>query len=115
MLADLTCLVDVPPLVREHHLDERAQTPLDRPDQERFLRALQSLYPVFNRYWARKKRHPMSGGIGRVFVDTAGDYLALRRRTYDFDLAPLPGCLELSKEDDAINRQAKLTVAGGRS
>jgi len=74
-----------------------------------------SLYPVFTRYWASKQRHPMSGGIGRVLLDTAGDYLALRRKTYDFDLAPLPGCLELSKQDDAINRQAKLAVAGGRA
>ena len=31
MLAHLACLVDMPPLVRDHHLDERAQTPLDRP------------------------------------------------------------------------------------
>ena len=77
--------------------------------------ATYSLYPIFNRYWARRKRHPMSGGIGRVLVDKAEDYLPLRRRTYDFDLAPLPGCLELSKEDDAINRQAKLSVASARA
>ena len=74
-----------------------------------------SLFPMFIRYWASKKRHPMSGGVGRVSLDTDADYRALRRQTYDFDLAPLPACLELSKEDEAINRQAKLAVAGARA
>lgn len=50
---------------------------------------------MFSRYCAWRKMHPMSGGIGRVRLDHADDYLRLRQRTFGFELAPLPSSLEL--------------------
>jgi len=56
-------------------------------------------------------QHPMSGGLGRKRIDHVSDYINLRRRTFGFDLAPLPNCLQLSESDAAFNRTAKLTTA----
>jgi radical SAM superfamily enzyme YgiQ (UPF0313 family) len=47
-------------------------------------------------------------GVGDVMIDKAADYLELRRKTYGFDLAPLPVSLTLSDADTALNRNAKL-------
>ena len=49
----------------------------------------------FVRYCAFRKVHPMSGGIAGVRLDRAADYLSLRKRTFGFELAPLPGALTL--------------------
>ena len=68
-------------------------------------------YPFQSRLAARAETHPMAGGVGRRRCDRAADYLALRRRTFGFDLAPLPGNLALAAADEAINRRAKLPVA----
>lgn len=62
----------------------------------------------FNRHAAGERQHPMSGGIGRVRLDRAEDYRALRRGTYGVDLAPLPRGLRLSPQDEARNRSAAL-------
>ena len=54
------------------------------------------------------RRHPMAGGVGRVFVDRAADYAALRRRVFGFDLAARPASLRLSAADAGLNRAARL-------
>ena len=56
------------------------------------------------------RRHPMAGGFGRIRRDHARDYAALRRATFDIDLAPLPASLVLSEADRETNRRAKLVV-----
>jgi radical SAM superfamily enzyme YgiQ (UPF0313 family) len=50
---------------------------------------------LFSRYCTWRRTHPMSGGIRRVRLDRVNDYLALRRETFDFELAPLPQSLQL--------------------
>lgn len=62
----------------------------------------------FNRESARVRQHPMSGGIGRVRLDSAGDYLPLRRQRFGIELAPLPHSLRLSPADEALNRRTHL-------
>ena len=56
------------------------------------------------------RHHPITSGFGRVRRDHARDYAALRRRTFDIDLAPLPASLALSAADHETNRRAKLVV-----
>jgi len=51
-----------------------------------------------------------SAGVHRRTLDHVSDYLPLRRRTYDIELAPLPANLELSQHDEALNRNAKLRI-----
>lgn len=67
-------------------------------------------YPVFVRYSAWKKTHPMSGGIWRVRLDSASDYRKLRRSRFGFDLTPLPQNLELSLADQDLNRRVKIAI-----
>lgn len=59
---------------------------------------------VFSRYSAWRRTHPMSGGVGRVLRDRMDDFLALRRETFGFELAPLPRSLQLSAAEAALNR-----------
>jgi hypothetical protein len=59
---------------------------------------------------ARRRLHPMSGGVSRVRLDGVDDYLPLRRKLFGLDLAPLPTNLALSAADQAINRTAKLSA-----
>ncbi len=49
----------------------------------------------FIRYCAWRKTHPMSGGVMRVRLDNARDYLELRKRRFGFEFAPLPHSLKL--------------------
>jgi radical SAM superfamily enzyme YgiQ (UPF0313 family) len=82
----------------------------------RDFRLVSALFAVFglsamSRLAAGKRLHPMAGGIARVRRDSAADYAALRRRVFGIDLAPLPSSLALSKEDDELNRRAKLVIA----
>jgi radical SAM superfamily enzyme YgiQ (UPF0313 family) len=65
-------------------------------------------YSLQSRWGVWTRTHPMAGGFGRVRLDSAADYAALRRRVFDVDLAPLPGRLALSPMDEEINRRAKL-------
>ena len=66
----------------------------------------ESRIAVFSRYMASQKKHPMSGGIDPLRLDGLSDYLALRRKRYDIELAPLPASLRLSPNDEASNRRA---------
>lgn len=43
---------------------------------------------MFSRYCAWRRTHPMSGGIKRLRLDGVDDYLALRKKSYSFELAP---------------------------
>jgi hypothetical protein len=64
--------------------------------------------------WAIPRgEHPMAGGVGRVRIDRAGDYRALRRRVFGVDLAAIPRSLALSPADEELNRTAKLTGMSG--
>ncbi|HEX4998838.1 MAG TPA: radical SAM protein [Terriglobia bacterium] len=67
-------------------------------------------YPMFSRYCAWRRMHPMSGGIARVIRDEVADYLPFRRSRYGVDLAPLPLNLELSPADAEMNRRVKLAL-----
>jgi radical SAM superfamily enzyme YgiQ (UPF0313 family) len=69
-------------------------------------------HPVFTRFSAWKKIHPMSGGICRVRRDSANDYRDLRQRQFGFDLSPLPKNLELSRADEELNRWVKTVRQG---
>ena len=57
---------------------------------------------------ARRRTHPMGGGVIRVRRDRAADYRALRRTVYGFDAAALPDNLPLSAADEQLNRRARL-------
>ena len=65
----------------------------------------------FHRLAASMRFHPMSGGVGRVRVDGASDYLHLRRALYGCDLVPLPKSVALSEEDEALNQSGRATRA----
>ena len=67
-------------------------------------------YPLFSRYCAWKRRHPMSGGVGSVTRDHLKDYLPLRQARYGFDMAPLPRNLELTAHDAEMNRRVKIAL-----
>jgi hypothetical protein len=69
-----------------------------------------SMYPIFNRFVTWRRRHPMTGGVGKVKIDAMKDYIDLRRKKYGFELAPMPDCLELSKTDADLNKQAQMVV-----
>ncbi len=69
-------------------------------------------YSLQSRLATAARTHPMAGGVGRVRRDRESDYLALRRRAFGFDRAPLPANLTLSAADEELNRRAKLRVAG---
>lgn len=64
---------------------------------------------LFHRYSVFKRTHPMSGGIRRVVVDNAEDFLPLRQKTFDFELAPLPQNLALPETDQLSNDPALRT------
>lgn len=54
---------------------------------------------LFTRYCAWREMHPMSGGVMRVRLDRANQYLGLRQSTFGFKQAPLPSSLQLSASD----------------
>ena len=73
--------------------------------------ALQVLnQPVFSRYSAWRRRHPMSGGIGLIRRDHAKDYARFRREVFKIDVAPLTKSLALSQADFELNLGAKLAA-----
>ena len=63
----------------------------------------------FSRYSAFRRYHPMSGGVKRVYLDSASDYLPLRKAMFGFEFAPLPEVLQLPEADQALNRRAKIS------
>jgi radical SAM superfamily enzyme YgiQ (UPF0313 family) len=69
-------------------------------------------YARLQRVSVNQGEHPMSGGSGRVRLDRASDYADLRRNLYGLDLVSLPRSLALSPSDEALNRRAKLPIAG---
>ncbi len=78
----------------------------------RDFRRGQALYAVFgysalSRLAVLSATHPMAGGVGRVRLDRAEDYAALRRSIYGLDRAPLPQGLSLSKADEESNRRPR--------
>jgi hypothetical protein len=54
--------------------------------------------------------HPMSGGIGRVNVDSFADYRELRIRQFGYEQIPLPASLGLSSADAELNRRVKIAL-----
>lgn len=62
-------------------------------------------FAVFCRYTAAHRRHPMAGGVDQLQVDSVADYAVFRRAVFDINLAPLPDSLELSANDEALNRK----------
>jgi len=66
---------------------------------------------LFCRYCAWRQMHPMSGGVGRVRRDHVNEYLPLRRRTFGFELAPLPQSLQLSAAESQSNQGLALATA----
>lgn len=66
--------------------------------------------PLFSRISAERRTHPMSGGVGRVRVDSFSDYRELRRTTFGLDQVPLPKSLQLSKADAELNRRASIAI-----
>jgi hypothetical protein len=65
---------------------------------------------LFDRYCARRRMHPMSGGVARVWRDGAKDFVALRKEMFGFELAPLPRSLQLSAADSGLNGVSKPSV-----
>jgi radical SAM superfamily enzyme YgiQ (UPF0313 family) len=79
-----------------------------------FRRSLGSLaMSLFSRYSAARWRHPMSGGIRRVRLDSANDYLRLRQQSFGFALAPLPHSLPLPAAELALQPRWKADLVGG--
>ena len=64
--------------------------------------------PLFSRYSAFRRRHPMSGGIGLLYRDHVADYAAFRRSVFKIDLATLPMSLALSGTDAGRAARAKV-------
>lgn len=76
-----------------------------------FLEAIMGVgLPLFTRFVAFKRIHPMSGGIGRVTLDSVKSYLRMRQELFGFQLVPLPLSLELSAADKALNDMAKVAL-----
>jgi hypothetical protein len=67
-------------------------------------------HPLFSKFSAWQKMHPMSGGIMSVRLDSAEDYRNLRMQQFNIDRAPLPRSLALSKADEELNRRVKLVI-----
>ena len=67
-------------------------------------------FPLFSRFSAWQNTHPMSGGIGRVRLDSAADYREYRRSRFHVENIPLPRSLELSRTDAELNRRVKLAI-----
>ena len=67
-------------------------------------------HPLFSRFSAWRKTHPMSGGVIRVGVDSQSDYREFRRNRFGLDMIPLPKSLQLSKTDADLNRRVKIAI-----
>ncbi len=57
------------------------------------------------RHYAKQGIHPMSGGMGKLHLDHVDNYIGLRKKHFDIELAPLPSNLELSESDKLINNK----------
>jgi hypothetical protein len=63
------------------------------------------------RHYAKQKMHPMSGGMGKLNLDRADNYIHLRKQFFDVELVPLPNNLALSPTNVGINKINKLGEA----
>jgi hypothetical protein len=70
---------------------------------------------LFTRLCARRRTHPMSGGVQRVRLDRVNDFLPLRRQTFGFELAPLPRSLQLPAAESLLQPGPPTRVVAGRS
>jgi hypothetical protein len=92
-----------------------------RNDRSSFLRNACGVAAgtAFHRHCAQRHVHPMSGGIKNVRLDRVDDYLAVRRKTYGFEYAPLPDNLALPRIDEEFSRfgipSANVFATGGAS
>jgi hypothetical protein len=59
---------------------------------------------LFTRYCAWRQTHPMSGGVMRMRLDGVDDLLPLRKRTFGFELAPLPRSLEVPTAESQLHQ-----------
>jgi radical SAM superfamily enzyme YgiQ (UPF0313 family) len=66
---------------------------------------------LFTRYCAWRRTHPMSGGIRRVRLDRAQDFLSRRKETYGFELAPLPLSIQLPAAERLLQQAPQSTPA----
>lgn len=57
------------------------------------------------RHFARQGMHPMSGGMGKITIDHVDEYIMLRRKFFDIELAPWPNNLKLSTTDQLLNKK----------
>lgn len=64
---------------------------------------------LFTRYCAWRRTHPMSGGVRRVRLDRANDFLSRRKDTYGFELAPLPLSLQLPAAERLLQQGPQST------
>lgn len=67
-------------------------------------------HPLFSLFSSWQRVHPMSGGVSRVHLDSAADYLEFRKKQFQLEQIPLPKSLELSKADADLNRRVKLAI-----
>ncbi|MEX2558588.1 MAG: radical SAM protein, partial [Pirellulales bacterium] len=67
---------------------------------------------LFVRYCAWRRTHPMSGGVMRVRLDKAADFIPLRQKWFGFELAPLPRSLQLPAAENLLNRGRPTALAG---
>lgn len=67
-------------------------------------------YSALSRAALLARTHPMAGGVARVRLDHAREYLDARRQVFGIDRAPLPASLVLSAADAESNRTAKLAL-----
>jgi len=73
-------------------------------------------YALLSRTAALGKRHPMAGGVGRIRLDRAQDFQALRRARFGLDLVPLPKSLPpfVAKGPELPGRVGGASVMLGR-
>ena len=76
----------------------------------RFVHAVGLSYAAFVRYAARRRMHPMAGGIWSVTRDRDADYRRLRRQVFDIDQLALPRSLALSNPRDKQLYQLRVTA-----
>lgn len=69
---------------------------------------------LFSRYCAWRRMHPMSGGVRRVRLDRVDEFLPLRRRTFGFELAPLPKSLQLSASEQQAGQILSIPGKGAQ-
>jgi hypothetical protein len=79
------------------------------------LKIATGAYSFLSRLAAAQRMHPMAGGMHRVVVDAAGDYLPLRRVRFDCDLVPLPRSLHRAERDRSVPRALSAMPTSGRA